>query len=92
MAYDPTPDCHKHLRTILDLLQRLNEPNDSYLRGISPGILTKFEEQLYDLSEQVQKLLKTNVLAKGIDVDQLQGIKPDNNKEEFGLKDELRKS
>lgn len=71
MSYDPTEDCNKHLTTILDLLKRLNEPNDAYLEGVNPSIITKFEEQLYDLSEQVQKLLKTNMYAKRIDVKQL---------------------
>lgn len=80
MTYDPALDCQKHLTVILDLLKRVNDPSDSYLTGVSSSIITKFEEQIYDLSEQVQKLLKSNINAKAIDVKQLERIKRGNEK------------
>ena len=43
LAYDPTEDCHSHLNTILDLLKRLNDPNDTYLKGIDASLLNKYQ-------------------------------------------------
>jgi len=42
LKYDPTPECTKHLATILDLLKRINNPTDAYLTGVDNSILTKF--------------------------------------------------
>lgn len=71
LKYDPTPECHRHLTTILELLNRINNPLDAYLAGVESSILNKFEEQLYDLSGQVQKLLESYNNSTGIDVRQL---------------------
>jgi hypothetical protein len=92
LKYDPTPDCHRHLTTILDLLKRMHDPTDIYLNDVDPSILSKFEEQVYDLSQQVQKLLQTYNNSLGIDVTLLEGIKQSKDREEFGLKDEIKKS
>ncbi len=43
LTYNPVDDCHKHLNTILDLLKRLNDPNDTYLKGIDPSMLNKYQ-------------------------------------------------
>ena len=43
--------------------------------GVDAHILNKFEEQLYDLSGQVQKLLETYGCTTGIDVKKLEAIK-----------------
>ena len=70
----------------------MNDPLDSYLMGVDAHILNKFEEQLYDLSGQVQKLLETYGFTTGIDVHKLEAIKKENDKEKYGLKDELKMS
>jgi len=75
LQYNPTNDCNNHLKTILDLLKRMNDPLDTYLMGVDVHILNKFEEQLYDLSGQVQKLLETYGFTTGIDVTKLEAIK-----------------
>lgn len=43
LTYDPSEDCHRHLNTILDLLKRMNDPNDAYLRGIDQLLLNKYQ-------------------------------------------------
>lgn len=68
LNFDPTHECHSHLSTILDLLKRINDPHDVYLAGVSLSIISKFEEQLHDLSDQVQQLLQSYISAKGINV------------------------
>jgi len=42
MNYDPSAETHAHLSKIIDLLDRINDPEDSYLRGIDSSILSKF--------------------------------------------------
>jgi hypothetical protein len=90
LHYDPTSDAEVHLIKILDLLNHLNNPNDAYLKGVDPAIITKYQEQLIDLSDQVQKLLQTQRIAKNNDPKQLERIRHVNDKQKYGLKDELR--
>lgn len=92
LDYDPTSDAQAHLMKILDLLKHLNNPNDAYLKGVDQAIITKYQEQLFDLSEQVQKLLQTQKSAKNNDPKQLERIRHVNDKAKYGLKDELKES
>lgn len=92
LNYDPTLDSQAHLIKILDLLNHLNNPKDAYLQGVDPFIITKYQQQLIDLSDQVQKLLQTQRMAKNNDPKQLERIRHVNDKQKYGLKDELKES
>lgn len=92
LGFDPTPQAQLHLARILDLLQRLSDPTDQYLRAIDPAIPHKFQQQLLDLAQQLQKLLQTYRAASSIDPSQLVRIPNPRRHPPHGLKDELRRS